>query len=52
MAPSKPLGLTYRNVFLQSWPIMLANAAAPIVGLVDTLIIGRFSSTGGLGFFA
>jgi MATE family multidrug resistance protein len=24
---------------------MLANAAAPIVGLVDTLIIGRFSST-------
>ena len=45
MAPSKPLGLTYRNVFLQSWPIMLANAAAPIVGLVDTLIIGRFSST-------
>jgi len=37
--------LTYRNVFIQSWPIMLANAAAPIVGLVDTLVIGRFSST-------
>ena len=45
MSTSKALNLTYRNVFSQSWPIMLANAAAPIVGLVDTLVIGRFSST-------
>ncbi|MGB0908291.1 MAG: MATE family efflux transporter [Maricaulaceae bacterium] len=37
--------LTRRAVFTQSWPIMLANAAAPVVGLVDTFVIGRFSST-------
>ena len=39
------MALTRRNVFAQSWPIMLANAAAPIVGLVDTFVIGRYSST-------
>ena len=40
--------LTRRGVFNQSWPIMLANGAAPIVGLVDTLMIGRFVGTGAL----
>lgn len=37
--------LTARAVFGQSWPIMLANAAAPVVGLVDTFVIGRFVGT-------
>lgn len=37
--------LTAMAVFNQSWPIMLANAAAPVVGLVDTLVIGRFVGT-------
>lgn len=37
--------LTRRNIFAQSWPIMLANAAAPIVGLVDTFVIGRYNTT-------
>ena len=37
--------LTARMVFGQSWPIMLANAAAPLVGLVDTLVVGRFVGT-------
>lgn len=41
--PSAPL--TRRAVFAQSWPIMLANALAPLVGLVDTFVIGRFAST-------
>ena len=35
-------------VFNQSWPIMLANAAAPIVGLVDSGVAGRFIGTSGL----
>lgn len=39
------IALTRRNIFSQSWPIMLANAAAPIVGLVDTFVIGRYSTT-------
>ena len=37
--------LTRRAVFAQSWPIMLANALAPVVGLVDTFVIGRFVGT-------
>ena len=37
--------LTRQHVFAMSWPIMLANAAAPFVGFVDTLVIGRFSTT-------
>ena len=37
--------LTRGAVFHQSWPIMLANALAPVVGLVDTFVIGRFVGT-------
>lgn len=37
--------LTRAQVFHQSWPIMLANGAAPIVGIVDTLMVGRFVGT-------
>jgi len=40
--------LTRAHVFHQSWPIMLANGAAPIVGIVDTLMVGRFVGTGAL----
>lgn len=40
--------LTRSQVLSQSWPIMLANAAAPIVGLVDTFVIGRYASTAAL----
>lgn len=39
------MALTRKSIFQQSWPIMLANAAAPIVGLVDTFVIGRYSTT-------
>lgn len=37
--------LTRKFVLAQSWPIMLANAAAPVVGLVDTFVIGRYANT-------
>ncbi len=37
--------LSRGQVFSQSWPIMLANALAPIVGLVDTFVIGRYVGT-------
>ena len=40
--------LSPRAVFAQSWPVMLANAAGPIVGFVDTLIIGRYVGTSAL----
>ena len=45
MSSAGGLTLTRKNIFTQSWPIMLANAAAPIVGLVDTFVIGRYSTT-------
>ena len=45
MSVSGGMALTRKSVFHQSWPIMLANAAAPIVGLVDTFVIGRYSGT-------
>jgi len=46
MSPTTPL--TRKHVFAQSWPIMLANGAAPIVGLVDTWVIGRYVGTAAL----
>jgi len=45
MSAAGGIALTRRNIFSQSWPIMLANAAAPVVGLVDTFVIGRFATT-------
>ncbi len=44
-APTSNPSLSARFVLGQSWPIMLANAAAPIVGLVDTLVVGRLVGT-------
>ncbi len=33
--------LTRRAVFAQAWPIMLGQATVPLVGIVDTAVIGR-----------
>lgn len=33
--------LTRRAIFAQAWPIMLGQMTVPLVGLVDTAIIGR-----------
>jgi len=33
--------LTRRSIFAQAWPIMLGQTTVPLVGLVDTAIIGR-----------
>ena len=35
------LPLSRRAVFAQAWPIMLGQASIPLVGLVDTAVIGR-----------
>ena len=37
--------LSRKAVFLGAVPIMLANSAAPMVGLVDTFVIGRYAGT-------
>ena len=33
--------LTRRSIFAQAWPIMLGQTTVPLVGLVDTWVIGR-----------
>ncbi len=48
MTTLNPNILSRQQVFAQSWPIMLANGAGPIVGLVDTLMVGRFVGTSAL----
>ena len=36
-----PVVLTRRSIFAQAWPIMLGQTTVPLVGLVDTAVIGR-----------
>ena len=45
MEAGVPQALTRRWVWRQSWPIALANALGPVVGFVDTVVIGRFVGT-------
>jgi len=35
--------LTRSQVFAQSWPIILANAAIGLAGIIDTFVLGRFA---------
>lgn len=40
-----PRPLTRRAIFAQAWPIMLGQASVPLVGIVDTAVIGRTGDT-------
>jgi MATE family multidrug resistance protein len=44
--------LTYRHVLAVAWPIILANAAVPMLGIVDTAVIGHLGSAAPLGAIA
>ena len=44
--------LEYGRILQQAWPLILANAAAPILGLVDTAVIGNLGSIEDLGAIA
>ena len=46
---STPRPLTRAAIFAQAWPIMLGQAAIPLVGLVDAAIIGRTGDAAALG---
>lgn len=37
----RPAPLTRRSIFAQAWPIILGQASIPLVGIVDTFVIGR-----------
>jgi len=47
-----PAPLTRSAVLRQAWPIILANAAVPGLGLVDTAVIGHYGSPTELGALA
>lgn len=40
------------HVFRQAWPIIIANASVPLLGLVDTAVIGQSGDAVGLGALA
>ena len=44
--------ITYRLLLKKSWPIILANASVPLLGLVDTAVIGNTGSVEDLGAIA
>ena len=53
--PQAPLTLDilrYRPILRQAWPIILANAAVPLLGLADTAVIGNTGRTADLGAIA
>ncbi len=43
---------SHSQVFLKAWPIILANASTPLLGLVDTAIVGNTGTTKHLGGLA
>lgn len=44
--------ITYPYILRKAWPIILANAAVPLLGLVDTAIIGNVGAIADLGAIA
>ena len=47
-----PDPITYRYLLQKAWPIILANASVPLLGLVDTAVIGNVGSITDLGAIA
>ncbi len=49
---TSPAVITHGQVFRIAWPIILANAAVPLLGIVDTAVIGHEGSAAALGAIA
>lgn len=47
-----PDTISYDYLVRKAWPIILANASVPLLGLVDTSVIGNVGSTQDLGAIA
>jgi MATE family multidrug resistance protein len=53
MSKSNPSEIVdYATVWNMAWPIILANSAVPLLGLVDTAVIGHVGQTADLGAIA
>jgi MATE family multidrug resistance protein len=50
--PIQTTGPSRVQVFRIAWPIIVANAAVPLLGLVDTAVIGNTGGVGDLGAIA
>jgi MATE family multidrug resistance protein len=48
----RPDSITYPYLMQKAWPIILANAAVPMLGLVDTAVIGNVGTVEDLGAIA
>ncbi len=48
----QPQETSYRSIAGRVWPIVLANAATPLLGLADTAVIGRTGEVAALGAIA
>lgn len=44
--------LRYRDILQKAWPVVLANASVPLLGLSDTAVIGNLGSLSDLGAIA
>ncbi|HAT28519.1 MAG TPA: MATE family efflux transporter [Gammaproteobacteria bacterium] len=47
-----PVSISYPYLLQKAWPIILANAAVPLLGLVDTAVIGNVGTVVDLGAIA
>jgi MATE family multidrug resistance protein len=47
-----PDSISYRYLLQKAWPIILANASVPLLGLVDTAVIGNVGNITDLGAIA
>jgi MATE family multidrug resistance protein len=50
--PSSAREVGYGDILKRAWPIMVANAAAPLLGLADTAVIGHTGRPRDLGALA
>jgi MATE family multidrug resistance protein len=46
------VALRYRDILQKAWPVLLANASVPLLGLSDTAVIGNLGSLSDLGAIA
>lgn len=44
--------IRYRDILQKAWPVVLANAAVPLLGLSDTAVIGNLGTLADLGAIA
>lgn len=51
-SPSPPRFATYADILRMAWPVVLAGVSTPLLGLVDSAIIGQTRSAAALGAIA